>query len=265
MKKLLVMLFVVIALFAGIWFLMSHVDWVKLFKLEKITQKTEQKLGELLWESYSAGETEAKHPIVYKAVDSLVTKLCKANNIDRSTIKLYVFEKSEVNAFAFPGGHLVVFTGLIHESENQNELIGVVGHELAHIQLRHVMKKLSKEIGLSVLISIATGSGDGAVIAKIVKMLTSTAFDRTMEKQADIKGVDYMIKASIDPLPLADFMQRLADKQESEVGSYLEWISTHPESGARADYIRKYATNKVIDKQPVISAATWKAVKKVVE
>ena len=260
---MLLMLFIVVAVFAGLWFVVSSVDWVKLFKLEKITQRTEQKLGDLLWETYSANETEVKSPIVYKAVDSLVTQMCKANAIDRTTIKLHVFEKSEVNAFAFPGGHLVVFTGLINASENQDELIGVVGHELAHIQLRHVMKKLTKEIGLSVLISIATGSGDGAVVGKIVKMLTSTAFDRTLEKQADIKAVDYMIKASIDPLPLADFMQRLADKQEME--SYMVWMSTHPESAARASYIREYAVKWEYEKQQILSNSTWSKVKKAVE
>lgn len=265
MKKLLFMFFIVVAIFAGLWFMISRVDWIKLFKLEKITQRTEQKLGDLLWESYSAGETDAKNPIVFKAVDSLVTKMCTENKIDRSTIILHVFEKSEVNAFAFPGGHLVVFTGLINESENQDELIGVIGHELAHIQLRHVMKKLSKEIGLSVLISIATGSGDGTVVAKIVKMLTSSAFDRTLEKQADIQAVDYMIKASINPIPLADFMQRLADKQKTEMESYLVWLSTHPESAARAAYIRAYAGKKPVEKHQTISEATWAKVKKAVE
>lgn len=266
MKKLFLMLFIVVAIFAGLWFAISSVDWVKLFKLEKITQRTEQKLGDLLWETYNKGEKETNDPLLRNAVDSLVSSVCKANNIDRSAIKLHVFEKSDVNAFAFPGGHLTVFTGLIKASENQDELIGVVSHELAHIQLRHVMKKLTKEIGLSVLITIATGTGDVAVMADIIKMLTSTAFDRKLEKQADIKAVDYMINASIDPLPLADFMQRLADEQESsEVNEYLSWMSTHPESAERAAYIREYAAKKVQQKKKTISETTWNAVKKAVE
>ena len=188
-----------------------------------------------------------------------------ANKIDRKNIKLHIFEKSDVNAFAFPGGRLAVYTGLIRESKNQNELIGVVSHELAHIQLRHVMKKLIKEIGLSVLISIATGTGDVAVISDIVKTLTSTAFDRSLEKEADIKAIDYMVNASIDPLPLADFMQRLADEQQMPGSEYLSWMSTHPESADRAAYIREYAGSKVQEKKKTIADATWVAVKNAVE
>ncbi|MFZ9300841.1 MAG: M48 family metallopeptidase [Chitinophagaceae bacterium] len=265
MKKLLLLLFIVVGILAGIGFIVSSVDWIKLFKLEKFTQKTEQQLGDLLWESYSKGEKESNDPIVLKAVDSLVTSVCMANKIDRKNIKLHIFEKSDVNAFAFPGGRLAVYTGLIRESKNQNELIGVVSHELAHIQLRHVMKKLIKEIGLSVLISIATGTGDVAVISDIVKTLTSTAFDRSLEKQADIKAIDYMVNASIDPLPLADFMQRLADEQQMPGSEYLSWMSTHPESAERAAYIREYAGSKVQEKKKTIADATWVAVKNAVE
>lgn len=265
MKKLLFMLIVLVGIFAGIWFLVSKVDWVKLFKLEKLTQKTEQQLGDLLWESYSRGETEVNDKIVLGAVDSLVTSVCIDNKIDRKTIRLHVFEKSDINAFAFPGGRLAIYTGLIKESVNQEELIGVISHELAHIQLRHVMKKLIKEIGLSVLISIATGTGDVAVITDIVKTLTSTAFDRNLEKQADLKAIDYMINASIDPLPMADFMERLAEKEKAPGAEYLSWMSTHPESADRAAYIRAYAGTKVQEKKKKISISTWNSVKKAVE
>ena len=265
MKKLLLALVVLVAVFAGIWYALSRVDWIKLFKLEQATEKTEKKLGDLLWETYSRNETEVEDPLVRKSVDSLVTRICKANGIDRNSIQLHVFEKSEVNAFAFPGGHLTVFTGLIRDMENPEELTGVISHEIAHIRLKHVMKKLTKEIGLSVLISIATGTGDGAVIGEIIKMLSSTAFDRRLEKQADLAAIDYMVKANVDPLPLADFMERLADKEEAKADEYLSWMSTHPESGARAVYIREYAGKKVSDPDPVLSAGTWKKIRESVK
>lgn len=265
MRKLFLSLLIIVVFFAGLGYLISSVDWVKTFKLEKITQKTEQQLGDLLWETYSKREKEIKDPIVVKAVDSLVTRICLANGIDRETITVYIFDKSDINAFAFPGGRLAVYTGLIKASENQNELIGVVSHELAHIQLRHVLKKLIKEIGISVLISIATGTEDVAVISEIVKTLTSTAFDRSLEKQADIKAIDYMVNASIDPLPLADFMQRLADEEKTPGAEYLSWISTHPESAARAAYIRTYAGKKIQKGERPLAEATWVEVKKAVE
>ncbi len=78
----------------------------------------------------------------------MVNVLYKVNDIDRDKIKVHLLFKDEVNAFALPDGHLVIFSGLILESENPEELSGVLAHELAHIELNHVMTKLMREVGL---------------------------------------------------------------------------------------------------------------------
>ena len=88
-----------------------------------------------------------------------MSKVCRANSIDRGKIKVHVLENSEVNAFALPAGHLVIYSGLIDDAGSAEELSGVICHELAHITEKHVMKSLAKELGLSVLISATTGEG----------------------------------------------------------------------------------------------------------
>ena len=80
------------------------------------------------------------------------------------------------NAFALPGGHLVLYTGLINASDNFEEVTGVIGHELAHIELNHVMKRLVREIGLSALISMTTGESNPQVVLETAKLLSSSAF-----------------------------------------------------------------------------------------
>lgn len=89
-----------------------------------------------------------------------------------------------MNAFSLPDGHLIVFSGLILNSDSPEELAGVVGHELAHIELNHVMKKLVKEVGLSTLISLITGNSGSDMIKETAKTLSLTAFDRNLEKDA---------------------------------------------------------------------------------
>ncbi|MDZ7607365.1 MAG: M48 family metallopeptidase [Cyclobacteriaceae bacterium] len=135
--------------------------------------------------------------------------MCDKNDIDRDKIKVHLLFKDEVNAFALPDGHLVIFSGLILESENPEELSGVIAHELAHIKLNHVMTKLMREVGLSVLLSMASGGG-GDMLRETAKMLSSTAFDRALEKEADIKAVDYLIEANISPEPFATFLLPLS-------------------------------------------------------
>ena len=78
---------------------------------------------------------------------------------------------------------------MLQAFDNENQLGFVICHEIAHIQLSHVMKKLVKEIGLSVLISMTTGKSGSGTIQEGLKLLSSSAYDRNLEKEADLKAV----------------------------------------------------------------------------
>lgn len=236
MKKIFFELIVSVALLLGTWLLLSQIDWMKLFKVEQTTQNTEEKVGDLFWDLLRKTETEINNPAVVNAVDSMVTFVCDKNHIDRESIKVHILEKDEVNAFALPNNHLVVYSGLIQECEIQAELYGVLCHEIAHMEKNHVMNKLVKEIGLSVLISISTGNSNSEVMKSALKQLSSSAYDRSLETEADLTAVEYLINAGIDPQPFANFLYRLSDETKN-LPSQIYWISTHPESKARAEEI----------------------------
>jgi beta-barrel assembly-enhancing protease len=256
MKKTIFQGSITVLLFFGTWFALTQIDWIKIFKVEKVTDKTEQKLGDLLLEVFKKSDKEIKNVYVINSVDSIVTQICKENKIDRAKLKIHIINKDEINAFALPGGHLIIYSGLILNTDNQEEITGVICHEIAHIELNHVMKKLVKEIGLSVLISMTTGNSGGEIIKETAKMLSSSAFDRSLEKEADIKAVDYMIKANVNPEPFANFLYKLSEK-EHEVTKYMTWISTHPDSKERAEYIVEYSKGKLKDFKSILSIETW--------
>jgi predicted Zn-dependent protease len=173
---------------------------------------------------------------------------------------LHIIEKDEINAFALPDGHLVVYSGLILNVDSPEELSGVLSHEIAHIELNHVMKKLVKEVGLSVLISMTTGNGGSKTIHETAKMLSGSAYDRQLEREADNKAVDYLSGANIDPEALADFLYKLSDDGD-EVSNYLSWISTHPDSKERAKEIIEISKNRDRNNRPVLSSKTWNELK----
>lgn len=260
MKNIITQGLILVALFFSTWLVIMQVDWMQLFKVEKVTAKTEEKLGELFWDIFEKSEKENKDPFVVNTIDSIVDKICSANGIDKSSIKVHVFDNSETNAFALPAGHLLIYSGLILESHNPEELSGVICHEIAHIQLNHVMKKLVKEVGLSVLISMASGNGGAEILKETAKLLSSTAFDRSLEKEADIKAVDYLVKAKINPGPFADFLYKLSE-DEHESMKYLSWINTHPDTKERAGYVVEYSRNKLSKSEPVVSEETWEKLK----
>lgn len=256
MKKAILQGVITLALFFSIWFGLMKIDWVSIFKVRTITDKTEEKLGDIFWKSVQQSEVENTNSYVVNSIDSLVTKICLSNDIDRQTIKVHIFENEEINAFALPNGHLVIYTGLILNSESQEELSGVICHEIAHIQLNHVMKKLVKEIGLAAIISISTGGGSSEIAKATVKMLSSSAFDRSLEKEADIKAVDYLVNAQINPEPFANFLYKLAIN-ENQASAYWQWISTHPDSKERSKYIIEYISTNKVKYKSILSASTW--------
>jgi predicted Zn-dependent protease len=256
MKKVIFQGFISVILFFGTWLALATINWVSVFKIEQVTDKTEEKLGDLFWDVFQRSEKENKNPFVVNTIDSIVTQICSANNINREFIKLHILEQDQINAFALPNGHLIVCTGLISNADNQEELSGVICHEIAHIQLNHVMKKLVKEIGLSVLISMTTGKSGAQIPKETAKMLSSSAFDRSLEKEADIKAVDYLLKANLNPKPFAEFLFKLSDT-EADASKYLTWLSTHPDSKLRAEYILDYCKDRKAAYAGVIDSDTW--------
>jgi len=261
MKKIIFQAAAIVGLFLLMWFTLGKVDWISLLKVEQVSKSTEEKLGSLFWDALRKSDKEIEKSEVILSVDSIFNKICTANGIERNQIKLHIIENDEINAFALPGKHLVVHSSLILASENEAELSGVLSHELAHLELNHVMKKLRKEIGLSVIISMTGGGSGSKIIEETAKLLSSSAYDRNLEKEADIKAVDYLTNANIDPEPFANFLFKLADK-ESATMKNLSWISTHPGSIERAKYIIEYSKGKIKNFLPIVSSTTWDQLQK---
>ena len=260
MKGVFIQGFIMIALFFSLWFALTQIDWTTILEAQKRTDEIEEKLGNLFLDIFKSKEVKNVDPFVQQTVDSIVIKICSDNNINKEGIKVHILNQDHINAFALPGGHLVIFSGLILASDSPEELSGVIGHEIAHIQLNHVMKKLIKEVGLATLISMTTGNADVGVIKKTAKMLTSSAFDRKLEKQADVEAVNYMLKAKINPLPFADFLYKLSSKKP-ELMHYLSWINTHPDLKERAAYIVEYSKGKSEAHEPLLTPTSWDRLK----
>jgi len=262
MRKLIIEFLIIVVVLVSVKFILSKIDWMTIFNVEKRTQKTEEKIGDLFWNLLKKSETEITADSILSPIDSMITRICTKNGIARAGIKIHLLWKSEVNAFALPNNHLIVYSDLINACENESELCGVLSHELAHIEKNHIMNKLVKDVGLSVLISMTTGNGNSEVIRETIKHLSSTAYDRSLESEADKTATEYLIKANIDPEPFANFLYRLAAKDG--LPDNLNWLNTHPDSKERAEKIIATIKNKELKKIPVISNQGWIQLKKLI-
>lgn len=261
MEKILIQFAVLVISFFGLWFLLSRIDFVNRDQVEKFAAESEQKLGEVILESITLTSGEVNNKKLKALLDSIKTRLCEGKQLDCGKIKLHLVRNSEVNAFALPDDHLVVFTGLLEYADNAEEVAGVMAHEIGHIEKNHVMKKLTKDIGLSMLFSIAGGEAGGKIARETAKMLSSTAFDRDKEAEADAFAVEVLAAANIDPQHLSDFFFRLARKHD--LPDELVWISTHPDTDERAEKILNLKKGYTVKPEPIIHT-DWKEIQRLV-
>ena len=223
--------------FLAVLLAFAQVDWMQVFGLHHSI--IEEKLGDVYWDLFSRTEEFIEQDEAMAPVDSMLALLCRANGIDRDRVKLHLVKSGEINAYACPGDHLVVYTSLVGACTQPEELCGVLAHELAHITSGHVMRKLIKEIGLTTLTVLVSGNGGGEAFGEVMRVLSSTAYDRSLEQEADDLAVTYLLQAGIDPRPLGDFLLRISE--DEEMPSFTEWISTHPDSEKRSRWIYQRA------------------------
>jgi predicted Zn-dependent protease len=239
MKKLLLALLVLVLCFGGLFYLASQVNWIKLFRIEVAKDRLEQKLGDVFWTMYSQNEKISDDRQQRDSVFQLIQLLCSSNGIDHGNIKLHIAVNEQINAFALPDQHMVVNTGLLKAVRSRDELAGVLAHEIAHMQLSHVMKKLAKEISFAALSTVLGGELAGELIKDGIRLLSSTAYDRSLERDADLKAIEYLKAAGVSVKGFANFLDRLGAENDGPVN--LTWISTHPDSKERAAYIMEKA------------------------
>ncbi len=258
MKKVFIQGFIIVLSFLFIFYAFKRIPWKNIFPIEAISKKTEEGLGKVIIESINQTHETLEDQELNGFIDSLITVICKSNQLEKEKYKIHIIREGEINAFALPDAHIVIHTGLIEQAKNPEGLFGVIAHEMAHVEQNHVMQKLLKEMGLNALLSIVTGGNQGGVLQETAKVLSSTAFDRGLESEADMTAISYLSNANINPIYFADFMRDLAAKEPKEM-QYFKWISTHPESKERAEKIAKKSRSLRKNYKSILSEAEWKA------
>ncbi|NNE26353.1 MAG: M48 family metallopeptidase [Saprospiraceae bacterium] len=263
-RKIYLQLLVILALFFSIWLGLSQIPFVQIFNIDEMDDELEEKLGELIWKSLKSENEELSDSLVVSSIEDILFQITDENNIDFDNIKLHVLDSEDINAFALPDDHIVVLKGLVQFADVPEEIAGVLAHELVHLEENHVMKKLVKEIGLSILIGATTGNANIGAISEIARSISGSIYDRQLETEADLKGVDYLIEANIDPRPMSDFMYKMALEYD-HIPDAFYWISSHPNSKERAKAIHEHIGETDTDYNTLLDSTRWSDLKSIVE
>lgn len=170
-----------------------------------------------------------------------------------------------VNAFAAPGGQMLLTHGLIRKAQSAEEVAGVMAHEIGHGVELHPETGLVRAIGLSALIELLTGGSSGT-LSNLSAMFLQNSYVRKDEHAADIQALALLKAARISKDGLADFFEQIGDKKdgtksssESSFGA-LDLLRTHPFPEERAKLVRQAPT---YDSSPALSDAEWKALREI--
>jgi predicted Zn-dependent protease len=145
-----------------------------------------------------------------------------------------VDDTSVLNAFCVPGGYIYVYTGLIKYLDSEDQLAGVMGHEIAHADLRHSTRQLVQSFGVSLLIKFIFGY-DGGGLVNIATNLAGLKFSRSHESEADKQSVIYLYHTEYDARGVKGFFEKL--EKENKNPQIVEFLSTHPEPDNRIQKI----------------------------
>ena len=235
---------IVIAIFSAIAALIYFVLLPSLasYVAGKIPVSTEIALGEKFYESF-IGNAE---------IESEKTRLLDdfAKKIDFETkypLKFTVVKDKQVNAFALPGGNVVVFSGILEKIKSSEELSALLSHEVTHIKERHSLKGLARSLAGSLLISVIFGDSGSlsGVLANQADNIYQLGFSRGMEKEADLEGLQIMYHNHIDPEGMVHLMERLHEEEQKQGNNrMLAYLNSHPMTDERLTYIKENTKDK---------------------
>ncbi len=203
-------------------------------KVAAQTDSTFRAKGQLL--------TPASNPQAYEALNRIVLRVLNSGKIQYRNefpwdVKIIKDDQTQ-NAFATPGGHIYVYSGLIKYLDNETQLAGVLGHEIAHADRRHTSRQLQQQYGISVLLSLILGNNQNTLV-DVATSLGQLKFSRDYETEADAYSVDYLNATNYYACDGAAgfFIKAQNEGQQRQP----EFLSTHPDPGSRIQNIQARA------------------------
>jgi Zn-dependent protease with chaperone function len=213
-----------------------------------IPRSTEARLGDMMMGDFGGRTCTSKGGVA--ALKALTTRIGAAKDID-----IRVVDVNILNAVTLPGGHILVFRRLLDEAQSPEELAGVIGHELGHVENRDVLVGLVRQFGLSIVLG-----GLDSHVGSYTNALLSASYGRTAESRADGYAIDRLAQAHVSPMGTAAFFKRMSVSEGNgkDASALLSYFESHPMSAERE---AKFAGSAKGSFTPALDPAQWQALK----
>ncbi len=214
---------------------------------KKIPVEWEQTLSDSAMAQYQFGKKMLDDKDAERLLKPLVDPLLTALDHSRYHYHFSIVNEGSLNAFALPGGQVVIHSELILRADSAEELLGVLAHEIQHVEQQHGLRNMIGASGIYLIASAVFGDASGllAVLSSAAPLLLNQSYSRGFETDADVKGFALLQQAKVNPSGLASFfekmieeekkqMDKVLDKENQELAKQaLKFLSTHPASEER--------------------------------
>ncbi|MGH7399429.1 MAG: M48 family metallopeptidase [Candidatus Rokuibacteriota bacterium] len=197
------------------------------------------------------------------AMDGIVGRLIAAGPPSPYTMRVYVVNRPVVNALAAPGGHVVIFRGLLERTRTPEELAGVMAHELQHILRRHTTRAVIQDVGTGLLLMALIGDVTGPLAygLQTARALGDLRYSRRAEEEADREGLRMMMAARLDPEGMIAFFENIQE-EEGARPDILTYLSSHPMPVERIARLRAMSATWPGPAEPLLPHQDWSALTK---
>lgn len=223
-----------------------------------LSKSTEAQIGRAIMRDIRESGMVVEDPQVTEYINEIGHRISVQANDGDHEFSFFVIDDPRINAFALPGGFIGVHTGLIEASRNEDELAGVIAHEVAHVTQRHIARAihansrqsmLSTALMLGAMILGASGAGGDAMQAGIAVAQGSAVqqqinFTRSNEYEADRVGIHALSEAGFDPYGMATFFEVMSRQETASPDLRIpEFLRTHPVTSTRISEARARAAD----------------------
>lgn len=171
-------------------------------------------------------------------IDSVGQRVARVSQKPNLEYHFVALNHRSVNAFALPGGYLFVTLGMLENLQTEAQLAAVLAHEIVHVVARDTANMMSNEIGLNLLImgAAVAGGSEAMTTAQVATMVLGLQYSKSDERQADLGGMKYMVRAGYDPQGMVEIMQILESRRQDMRDDFM---STHPSPINRVGYLKR--------------------------
>lgn len=171
-------------------------------------------------------------------IDSVGQKIARLSHKSYFDYQFIALDHKMINAFALPGGYIFITKGMLEKLESEAQLAAILAHEISHVVARDTMNRISNEMGAQILFHTAAMAADGLPAdawraAIVARQIIALKYSRSDERQADLSGLQYMVRAGYNPYGMVETMEIL---ERLDKDNPVEFLSTHPSPENRIGY-----------------------------